>query len=551
MTSPFFSDRANLYRHRNAILGFGIFLSYSAFTSRTIFDRLLVLELLASRTIDMSRHHIFSALVSAFLSAAPVFASENAPPEQVRLSVQNLGNPRFAVREQAARDLIRTGEPALVALKTAVDSTDEEVRLRAETIVRIIQARIENEAVIRAPKLRLKFDAMPLDEAIAEVNRKTGLPFALDQAAIAMAKQPVTVDTGDVPFWEAVERFLAAAVLVENPVVAAHVLTDQQLRGQRRINAPDPRILLIKCKSPPSAATATLVRVKALPSSVAGSSNTKGSNEVNLMLDVTPSPALTWTGLANIEISRAVDDREAVLAQSHLRPTGSAAESIFLSNNLQPQVFGGQVVFLKGGGRVIVNGDWDQVAAPLTPGNPRHVRVTLLGNEHASKTLKELSGVVTANVMSPPLTLLTVDNLLTASTKEPIKSGNYQIQIMDRKSDKSNLNLRFRLTTSLRGDGIRSGFANPGMNGMVLFDAEDALTNPQANIVFQDGNGNPIRRVETNVMDQSFDGEHQITDYVANVPVRGAANSAVKLVLNGRKSLSIEVPFLLKNVPLP
>jgi len=504
----------------------------------------------------MSRYHILWALASAFLFAAPVFADEKAPPEQIRLSIQNLGNPRFAVREQAARDLIRAGEPALAELKAAVASKDEEVRLRAENIVRIIQARAENETMIRAPKLRVKFEAKPLDEAIADVNRQTGLTFALDQSALANAKQPVTVDTGDVPYWEAVERFLAAAGLVENPAPVAPALPNQQyqqLRARRRINGgpADPRILLIKCMSPPAAATATLVRVKALPSSVAGSSVTKGTNEINFVLDVTPSPALTWTGLADIEVSRAVDERDVVLEQSHLRSSGGAADSIYLNNNMQAQVFGGQVVFIQGGGRVIVNGgDYEQVTSLLAPGNPRHVRVTLLGKTHASKTLKELSGVVTANVMTPPLTLLTVDNLLTASTKEPIRAGNYQIQITERKSEKSYLQLRFRLTTSFRDNGIRSGFANPNMNGMII-DSDEILNNPQSHIVFQDSSGNIINNVAVNPTDQSFDGENQITDYVAVIPVRGTTTSAVKLVLNGRKSLSIEVPFVLKNVPLP
>src|SRR5262249_11454573 len=154
-------------------------------------------------------------VVFGCLFALPVQAEEKAATEAIATNIQNLGHPRFTVREQAARNLVQQGEPALKALKPALASPDEEIRQRAALIIKAIETRMQNAAILRAPNLRLQYENKPLDEVVADLSKKTGLAFVVDPK-VANAKRPITIDTGEVAFWEAVEKVLVAGGLVES-----------------------------------------------------------------------------------------------------------------------------------------------------------------------------------------------------------------------------------------------------------------------------------------------------------------------------------------------
>jgi uncharacterized protein (TIGR03067 family) len=61
--------------------------------------------------------------------------------ERVAGLIKQLGDPKFARREAAFKELVAIGEPALEALRKASDSSDAEVRTRAERAVGSITAR--------------------------------------------------------------------------------------------------------------------------------------------------------------------------------------------------------------------------------------------------------------------------------------------------------------------------------------------------------------------------------------------------------------------------
>jgi hypothetical protein len=61
--------------------------------------------------------------------------------ERVAGLIKQLGDPKFARREAAFKELVAIGEPTLDALRKASASTDPEVRTRAERAVDSINAR--------------------------------------------------------------------------------------------------------------------------------------------------------------------------------------------------------------------------------------------------------------------------------------------------------------------------------------------------------------------------------------------------------------------------
>lgn len=91
-----------------------------------------------------------SALVFVFvlLLAAPVEATPPNEPNEadVRRLIEQLDDDSYEVRRRAQRELIAIGEPALPAVRAAIDSSSAEVRTRVRDIAR----QIEHDRLLRA-----------------------------------------------------------------------------------------------------------------------------------------------------------------------------------------------------------------------------------------------------------------------------------------------------------------------------------------------------------------------------------------------------------------
>ena len=478
-----------------------------------------------------SRHWI---LATTLLMPAALSAAEQPLPDVVASHVQKLGSAKFSERDRAARELARIGQPAIKPLQLALASTDVEVRQRAQTLILAIEARLLNEALIRPPTISLSYHRKPLDEALADLAKKTRLPFVLDPLCKKDAKGPITLETGEVPFWTGVEKFLEAAGLVENPIPfsASYEAASEQQTYLRPQSANT--IRLIACQSIPAAATNTIVRVKALPNDFPNNHPTNGSNEINLTLDVTPASSLDWRGLVGIDIRRALDDRGRVVAQSYISGSSVAIEPTHWKIN-----------------RNVINKKRFPVARPVQlngwevdpyvledqiPRNPRHYWVTLLGHDSPSKMLIEVEGVITGRVLSPRVPVLTIDDLLTVDTKVPIRNGGYAVRISGRRIDQNGYP---QLTLDLISPPQDQVEAIPANGGV------------EPGLDFLDSAGEKVGIRQFNKSDRSIEGQYNRTHYyLVFAPLSKKGGGIVKLAVTERRSVMVEVPFALKNVPL-
>lgn len=146
-------------------------------------------------------------LLPSILSAQ----APTAPPEEL---VRQLGSGDYARREGAARALDRLGAPALPALRGARQHPEVEVRRRVSVLIERIEMRTLQAELLRPTTMRLHLRKVPLGEAIRTVEARTGLRLLLPSSA-ALLNRAVDVDTGDVPFWDALDRFYRAAGLAE------------------------------------------------------------------------------------------------------------------------------------------------------------------------------------------------------------------------------------------------------------------------------------------------------------------------------------------------
>ena len=501
----------------------------------------------------MNGQHTLAALASLMFLASPSLAQQKDLSEQVADGIEKLSHPRFAVRDRASRELIGMGEPALKSLKAAMASKDEEVRRRADSIIHVIEARLLNDALLKAPTLRLQYESKPLDEAIADLKQKTGLPFVLDPKSGKNPKQPIALDTGDVPYWEAIEKFLAIAGLVEMADAKADPGNPPTplFNGRTRVYrqgvpaVPEKKFHLIENSNPIEASTSTLIRVKVLPKAGPDTAMTKAPNEIQFMLDVTPAPSLSWQGLVNVDVRKAIDERGTILAQSHL--TNGSGGNVAVPDGGQVIIGGQQPIIVQGQlAQIFADSDWGGPEAVAR--NPRHIPVTLIRNNAGSKSLKHLEGIVTARVLAPAQPLLTVESLLTASLKQSIRQGDYRIEITERTTTRAGaVQVRFRLETPYQTE---VNFQMPGRRGAVQIESV-SVVNSQTTVGFQDGEGKPLTNVATNLLEQNSDEQKQTSDYVVVLPKTIKTTDMVKLVLTGRRSVCVEVPFVLKNVPLP
>src|SRR5207249_1949418 len=89
------------------------------------------------------------------------------------------------------------------------------VSRRADGLVRQIERRAERDAILAPTYLHLKYQAVPLAKAVADLAAKTGYPLVLKDDAGKLASRTVSLDTGPSTFWQALDQFCQAAGLVE------------------------------------------------------------------------------------------------------------------------------------------------------------------------------------------------------------------------------------------------------------------------------------------------------------------------------------------------
>jgi hypothetical protein len=157
-------------------------------------------------------------LMGLVLSAVPGTQAVSEPADNVRIStlISQLASMKFSARRQASRELDAIGEPALAALRKAVNGADMEACHRARALVARIENRLDAAAVMAPTRVRLVCNEMPVQGAIAELARKARIEILIDpQSLPKLAQRKVTLDTGDVTFWEALEALCQKAGLVE------------------------------------------------------------------------------------------------------------------------------------------------------------------------------------------------------------------------------------------------------------------------------------------------------------------------------------------------
>jgi hypothetical protein len=201
------------------------------------------------------RRWLLALLVAVGLAAVPALqaVSEKTSTDRIDKLIERLGSSKFAERTQASKALDAIGVPALPALRKAAKKGDAETRRQAQKLVARIEQRAETAALLAPTRLHLVCKNMPVTDAVALLAKKSKYVITIDPASKAkLAKRKVTLDTGDVTFWEALDLLCSKAGLAERTAadgpIGMPAPNGKVLPGIRIQPAPAPMPLPIKGK---------------------------------------------------------------------------------------------------------------------------------------------------------------------------------------------------------------------------------------------------------------------------------------------------------------
>jgi hypothetical protein len=272
------------------------------------------------------------------------------------------------------------------------------------------------------------------------------------------------------------------------------------------------------------------VRIRALPLELPHFAATRTPEAIQLHLEVLPEQKLSAFHLVNISVEKAIDD-----AGQPLTPLPSPARS---------DQDDGDVI------NILLN-DQDLPVGDAS----RRFPIRLQPGKNSSQRLAELTGTAVAQVQTAPEALLTVENVLKAVGKSVKGAGGHTLQVLEaaQKPD-GDIDLRVEVNNpNVRAGGGRinvirgARIVRVGGGGMAVDTSE--ASGPMSPALYDaKGYRFPLRRMETRhiVKGNEWVQEFHLT-YQAD---RGRVDSA-RLVFTGRRTTVLEIPFTLKDVPLP
>jgi len=247
-------------------------------------------------------------------------------PAAVAKLVDQLGSDRYEDREAAFKALDALGPTALEALRTALTGRDEETRRRAVDLIQRIEKRLESARLTQPKLVHLVYKDTPVTQAVQDIIRKTDFQIQLTGDATKLANRKITLDTGEVPYWQAIDMFCQRAGLVErgsvalpeNPVYPVVGVEKCVILSDSLDVGPRPEMPLVFQDGKPQTLPthyAGAVRVRILPHAAPSAAGAQDGTPVNqssagtlLTVEVSPEPTLGLQNILSVRVDRILDE---------------------------------------------------------------------------------------------------------------------------------------------------------------------------------------------------------------------------------------------------
>ena len=467
-----------------------------------------------------------------------------ADDSRIAKLVTQLGSASFTEREEANRALEAIGLPALEALKKAAQSSDIETRQRAEALVERLEKMQASAKLLAPTRVTLKFADTPLPQAVAELAKQSKQTVTLGGDLTKLSGRTVTLDVSDAPFWQALEQFCTQAGLVESPTVSAPIPGLPKDRRRPAVGVVSPRqaagqIVLVDGK-PAALPThhAGAARLRALPANINVVTNQpKGAGEVLFALGLGLETQVPLQRIITVRIDKATDEHGQVLPMLAANPAVAADPNapVFLGNlNGRPQAIAG------------------------TLGHTQ-LPIRLKAGAKPAKLLQELTGAVALEVRTPPEPVMTMNDVLKSAGKTAkgaqggaltvrevtaLDDGQVRIRVeLDQPPATNQPNGQFG-GVQIQGNVVIGGMVQIG--GNVLGGAGGNL-----GLKLVDAKGEAFAAAGQQTHQVRINNNQVTQEATLTFKPQAGQGAADKLIYTATQPAVVEIPFTLKDVPLP
>ena len=409
--------------------------------------------------------------------------------------IADLGSEDYRTREKAGRDLAALGEKALPAMRSALLSTDSpEVQRRLSVLVR----KMDTERLVSPKTVTMDLKGKTAKEALEELKKQTG--YKIDFSGNSDAREDFKFDK--TPFWVAIDKIAAAAGCV---VYADYDDENIRVYNQESVNpyvayAGPFRFMATNLHSSKS------VQLSGLNPRQGG--NTR-SEYMNLNFQIQSEPKNPMLGVTQAEVISAVDDLGGSLV---VPPDRNNRSSYYENRGMRGHNTYGNLNLNRGGSK----------------------------DATVIKSLKARMGIILLTGTTPEITVAdplkvktktyigrTVELSFAGLTEDPNNKGNYNLEVTVKK-----------LGGGEDPNRVDYNWSNNIWNKFELLDAD----------------GNRYQTYGPNNFNNNGNAVGLTIPYHTNDRRTGQKlklGAPVKLVVNQWHSVTHEVTFEFKNIPLP
>lgn len=473
------------------------------------------------------------------LASSPARAGRD---EAITQLLAQLGSDHFQEREAASRQLEALEASALPSLRKAREHPDLEVRRHVVELVQRLERRVDSRRLLEPKRLRLVVKNLPVPAAVAELARLTGASIQIHGNQAHLRQRRISLDTGETTFWDALTRLCQEAGLREVPTrpLVLSSSPEEERRAERLVvlntsvfaQSPgsDGPFLLEEGPLPVLASTQVgALSIRALPPDGSSPLFPGPDRWLPLTLEVKPEPSIDWQSLVTLRIDRAIDEHGQLLQPSNA----------FVAGAYRPPLFDNRaMLFLDGELDIPVNAGLRQVSVALRHG-------TL-----PARRLRELHGFLAARIRPPVEPLVSAANILQAEGKTfPGPEGTALKVSSVKEADAGAYELKVEVLEAPRVldfelPSVRIVNLNrrEGQGLQLLTDAEKTSL-----FTLLDAADKPLV-LATGSRGVNKDGSIKLYNLVFQAA--RAQGPPVRLLYNERRTALIEVPFILKDVPV-
>jgi hypothetical protein len=502
------------------------------------------------RTIRLCSLIVCAAFALPLLRAEGPKQTPPDRPEKIEKLIQQLASDEFAERARAAKELEAIGEQALEALRRANASSDLEVRNGAQKLVERIENDMTTQAMLKPTRVRLNFKDLNVLEAVTQLGEQSGYRITITGETGKLKGSRITLDTGDTTFWEALDRLCATAGLVEDVPVVPPGTMDGYLADEKV--KPVEKGITLKPGKAQEQATARIgsVRVRALP---ADADRTKfkaaSEGETLVVLDIAAELRLQYFRVcAPPHIDRVIDDLGQELAVNIQAGTwnDNTAGNPGMGNVV---IGGGGRVVIGGGGKVMIGGRRIGGGPPVNLANRNSVPVYLHMGAKAAESLREVSGNVSVEALAQER-VATLDGILKAGgQKFTCKRGGE----VDVKAVEQLKNGDVQVELTLVNLPVEEQRPDPPLPPNIVIARpavarQERAKSDMPRLVDELGRPYDLVAVPTQKADTVEGKDAEVLTLVFHR--REGQGEPARLVVEGRRWVTFDVPFTIKSVPL-